>query len=146
MGQPHGALESVTGQPSSPHVLIVDDDTDIREVLDLIFREEGYTTTTCATSKVALTVLQSQPVHLLITDLRLPGGGGGGLIRHVAATPEPRPQVILLTAMRATNVPAEVAVLQTIGGRIITKPFDVEALLTCARELTGWPGSGTSSK
>lgn len=143
MNQQTGAPDQAEETPSGPHVLIVDDDADIREVEDLIFREDGFTTTACATSKDALVVLQSRTVHLLVTDLRLPGGDGGGLIRHVAAMPDPRPSVILLTAMRATNVPAETAALQAIGGRILSKPFDVEVLIAAARELTGWPGTST---
>ena len=142
MDQRYGTLDASTGQTSGPHVLIVDDDSDIREVLDLIFREDGFTTSTCSTSKAALAVIQSRGVHLLITDLRLPGDDGGSLIHYVAEAPEPRPGIILLTAMRTVNVPAEIAALHAIGGRVITKPFDVESLLACARELTGWPGSG----
>lgn len=142
MSQRNGTADQSEAQPAGPHVLVVDDDPDIREVVELILREDGFTTSTCATSTAALVVLQSKPVHLLITDLRLPGGDGGTLIRYVAAKSAPRPGVILLTAMRAANVPEETTLLRGIGGRILSKPFDVDVLLTTARELTGWPGAG----
>ncbi len=141
----HGAHGQLETQLSAPHVLIVDDDPDIREVVELIFREDGFTTITCSTGNAALAILQSRPIHLLVTDLRLPGGDGGSLICHIAAAPEPRPAVILLTAMRAGNVPAEMDTLKALGGRIVTKPFDVDALLVTARELTGWHGPDARS-
>ncbi len=144
MSQRNGTPEQSEEQPSGPHVLIVDDDPDIREVVELILHEDGFTTTTCASSKAALVILQSTSIHLLITDLRLPGGDGGTLIRHIAAAQQPRPGVILLTAMRAANVSGETVLLQNIGGRVLSKPFDVEVLLATARELTGWPGTGSS--
>lgn len=143
MDRRHGAHDQPEARTSIPHVLIVDDDADIREVVDLIFREDGFTTSTCSTAKAALSILQSQHVDLLVTDLRLPGGNGGGLIRHIAALSEPRPKVILLTAMRAGGPPGELAELHALGGRVVNKPFDVEVLLVAARELTGWPGPGS---
>lgn len=142
MDQAHGAKNhDPAGQARAPHVLIVDDDADIRAVIELIIVEDGFTTSTCATSKAALAVLQTQPVNLLVTDMRLPGGDGSTLIRHIAGMPEPRPSLILLTAMRTLDGFAEFATLHALGGRVVTKPFDVDTLLAIARELTGWPGA-----
>lgn len=143
MDQSHGAQNHhPSGHGGAPHVLIVDDDADIRTVIELIFAEDGFITNACATSDAALTVLQAQPVNLLITDMRLPGGDGSTLIRHIAGMPEPRPGIILLTAMRTLDGFAELATLHALGGRVVTKPFDVDALLAIARELTSQPGGG----
>lgn len=143
MDQPHDAPDrEAPGQGGAPHVLIVDDDADIREVVELIFIEDGCSAITCATSKAALAILQAQHVNLLVTDLRLPGGDGANLIRYIAAMPEPRPGIILLTAMRTLDALPERATLQALGGRVIAKPFDVDMLLAIGRELTGWPGAG----
>lgn len=141
MNQPHDAPNRGAAGPSStPHVLIVDDDADIRAVLEMIFTEDGYTASTCDACDAALHVLQTHAISLLVTDLRLPGGGGTGLIHHIAAAPEPRPNIIVLTAMRSLDAIAELTLLRDLGGRVVTKPFDMETLLAIAHELTGWPG------
>lgn len=141
MNQPHDAPNRrAAGPRDTPHVLIVDDDADIRAVLEMIFTEDGYAATACDTGDAALDVLQTRTISLLVTDLRLPGGGGTKLIRYIAAAPEPHPGIIVLTAMRSLDAIAELATLQALGGRVVTKPFDMEPLLAIAHELTGWPG------
>lgn len=121
-----------------PCVLIVDDDADILDVLEMLLTDDGFRAVPCNTTEAALTMLSAEPIELLITDLRLVGGSGLDLIRHVQTLPGAVPGLIVLTA--AGPAQAELKQIEQIGARIITKPFDIDDLLAAARKVTGWPG------
>jgi DNA-binding response OmpR family regulator len=58
------------------HILIVDDEANIRLTLSALLEDEGYAVTTAASGEAALAVLDTQPFDLLLVDLRLPGIDG----------------------------------------------------------------------
>ena len=121
-------------------MLIVDDSTDILEVLDTIFTEEGYSVATRSTFDAALTALGSEPLDLLITDLRLPQGSGIELIRHVQQRMPRPPGIILLTAARYASIDEhEERMLRTMRVQLVAKPFDVDHLMNVVHEMIG-PG------
>src|SRR5690606_3377048 len=59
-----------------PHLLVLDDDEAIREVLAEIAREHGFSVAQAATMKDAMIQLQRQQPDLVLTDVRLPGASG----------------------------------------------------------------------
>src|SRR5512134_3562325 len=79
------------------HILIVDDDAEIRSLLGDYQRKNGYRTTVAADGKAMRTVLARGKVDLIVLDLMLPGEDGLSLCRDLrakSATP-----IIMLTAM-----------------------------------------------
>lgn len=134
------AYAGETPPMTPPHVLIVDDDSDILDVLEMLFTDDGFQAVCCGTSEAARSVLATQVVQLLITDLRLVGGTGLDLIQHARTLYGNQPGVIVLTAMGPTHATAELEQVGQLGARIIAKPFDIDDLLSAARALTGWPG------
>jgi two-component system nitrogen regulation response regulator NtrX len=96
------------------HVLIVDDEAEIRESLGEILEEEGYAVTTTATGAEGLVLLRDSPYEVVLLDIWLPDRDGLevlGEIRQLA--PELRPEVIIIsghgtieTAVRATKLGA----------------------------------------
>ena len=79
------------------HVLIVDDEMNIRRVLAAMLKRDGYEVTTAADGEQALAVLQKTPVHVVVTDLVMPKVGGMELLKRVGAD-YPDVPVILITA------------------------------------------------
>src|SRR5690606_30568962 len=77
---PRGMLKSLLvclcNGEEMPHLLVLDDDEAIREVLAEIAREHGYSVAQAATMKDALIQLQRQQPDLVLTDVRLPGASG----------------------------------------------------------------------
>ncbi len=65
------------------HILAVDDEDAIRELLYKILSMEGYKCSTAESAETALTVLEKEPVDVVITDLRMPGLGGMNLLEIV---------------------------------------------------------------
>jgi len=107
------------------HVLIVDDELNIRRVLAAMLKREGYEVTTAADGEQALAVLQRAPVHVVVTDLVMPRMGGLDLLKRVAAD-YPDVPVIVITAH--ASVDTAVAALKSGAFDYITKPFEQDEL------------------
>lgn len=137
MEQPH----AMSTRHAPPRVVIAEDDEGIRDVLEMLFTEAGFQVTICASLDRARDALQTQPTHLLISDLRLGSSAHAGLdlVRDARRRVPSAPQAILLTGMLPSMIPAEVKVLEALGGHLMGKPFDIDSLLDLAHELTGWP-------
>jgi len=96
------------------HILIVDDEEEIRNSLEEILREEGYGVATAADSAEALTLLRDAPYDVVLLDIWLPDRDGLDVltdIRQLAA--ESRPEVVIIsghgtieTAVKATKLGA----------------------------------------
>jgi two-component system, NtrC family, response regulator AtoC len=107
------------------HVLIVDDEINIRRVLAAMLKREGYEVTTAADGEQALQVLEKTPVHVVVTDLVMPRLGGMELLRRVAAE-YPDIPAIVITAHG--SVDSAVAALKAGAFDYITKPFEQDEL------------------
>jgi nitrogen regulation protein NR(I) len=107
------------------HVLIVDDELNIRRVLAAMLKREGYEVTTAADGEQALAVLQRTPIHVVVTDLVMPRLDGLGLLGRVAAD-YPDVPVIVITAHG--SVDTAVAALKSGAFDYITKPFEQDEL------------------
>jgi two-component system, NtrC family, nitrogen regulation response regulator NtrX len=99
------------------HVLIVDDETDIRESLEAILREDNYTVTTAGTAQEALTLARDADFAAVLLDIWLPDGDGLDVLAQIrGSAAEPRanaPEVIMISghgtieaAVRATKLGA----------------------------------------
>ncbi len=107
------------------HVLIVDDELNIRRVLAALLRREGHEVSTAADGEQALAILQRAPVHVVVTDLVMPKLDGLGLLTRVA-TDYPDIPVIVITAHG--SVDSAVQALKAGAFDYITKPFEQEDL------------------
>lgn len=88
-----------------PVLLIVDDEKSTRSVLCAAL-EDDYEVYPAANGKAARAILETEPVDLLLTDLRLGGESGMDLIDHAVSLPQP-PLCIMMTAYGSADVAAE---------------------------------------
>jgi signal transduction histidine kinase len=116
----------------APTVLIVEDEAYVRMLAVEAVREEGYKMIDESDGKAALAILESDlEVDLMITDVRLPGVNGYQLAKAGMAR-RPNLKVILLTGFAQESVPEE---LMLAGAKFLYKPYDVNDLMSCARDL-----------
>lgn len=83
-----------------PHVLLIEDDTSVRDGMELVLRRHGYDVDTAATGEQALALLDGQrgaAVELVVLDLMLPGMDGFEVCRRIRTRTTTLP-VIMLTA------------------------------------------------
>src|ERR1700720_3578457 len=70
----------------APHVLVLDDDADIRRILVEYLGENGFRVTATANGAETLKILDMEPVDVLLLDLRLQGESGMDIARRIRET------------------------------------------------------------
>ena len=115
-----------------PKVLVVDDEPNIRELVQVALNFHGFAVTTSATGEDALQLTEAYRPDLIVLDVLLPDIDGFEVCRRLRSVANDVP-VIFLTARDAT---ADTVTGLTIGGDdYITKPFSVEALIARVRAV-----------
>jgi CheY-like chemotaxis protein len=116
--------EQRRGAPAT--ILVVDDETGIRELIRKILRRERYRVLEAGSAEEALAAAQGQTVDLLITDVMLPGMHGPELARRMQQA-APRLKILFISGFTGEErVPA--------GARFLAKPFTLAVLLERVRE------------
>ncbi len=113
-------------------VLIVDDDADLRETLAEIVQKAGYTTDIAASGEEALEKTGSEKFDIIMLDLIMPGIRGTDLLMLLKKR-TPKTKVIMMTAF--ATVQNAVDAIQKGASDYITKPFNIEELLTTIRRI-----------
>lgn len=109
-----------------PHILIVDDEAAVRDMVSDALRFAGFEVSVAANAVDALnTVLKEQP-DLLVVDINMPGMNGHELLQHLRQQSNHTP-VILLTARQAFEDMADG--LRSGADDYVRKPFRLEELL-----------------
>ncbi|MEK6806354.1 MAG: sigma-54 dependent transcriptional regulator [Pseudomonadota bacterium] len=110
---------------NAAHILVVDDEADIRALLEITLSRMGHRTQAAATLNEAREHLAEHRFNLCITDMRLPDGDGLQLIAHIQKQHAQLP-VAVLTAYGS----AQMAVDSLKAGAFdfVTKPLDLAAL------------------
>jgi two-component system, NtrC family, response regulator HydG len=102
------------------HILVVDDQRNMRVATTLVLGGEGYTVFDAATGEEALAVLGQERVDLLLTDLKMEPMDGLTLLQR-AREASPRLPVIVMTAFG--SIESAVEAMRQGAYDYITKPF-----------------------
>jgi two-component system response regulator FlrC len=116
--------------PLIESVLIVEDDTALREALIDTLRSAGITTIGANDAAMALAMLETEEVALVISDVQMPGSNGHELLASIKSL-RPDLPVVLMTAYG--TVEHAVAAMREGATDYIIKPFDAQALIDLAR-------------
>jgi DNA-binding NtrC family response regulator len=112
-------------------ILIVDDDENIRKVLETILEDEGYTVESVDTAKKAIEKSEKAFYNLALIDVRLPDMEGVELLAKMRDT-KPKMRKIIITGYPTLH--NAVAAVNKGADAYVMKPFDVEKLLQIIRE------------
>jgi DNA-binding NtrC family response regulator len=111
--------------PSRGRILIVDDEVNARSALSEILREEGYATETAADGFKALGKIEDFAPDVVLTDLKMPGLDGIGLMEK-ARDRAPGTTFVVMTAFG--TISSAVEAVQKGAYHYLTKPLDFQAL------------------
>lgn len=106
-------------------VLIVDDELNIRRILQAAFDKAGWHAMTAEDAGEALRMVDVEQVDCVLTDVTMPGASGYELQKEISARCPDLP-VIIMTAFG--TIPQAVQAVRSGAYDYITKPFDLEAL------------------
>ena len=110
---------------SKKHLLVVDDEPNIRRILQVAFEKAGYEVTIAEDAAQALQFIQEKTPDCVLSDVTMPGMNGHELLRTIKASHESLP-VIIMTAFG--TIPAAVNAIREGAFEYVTKPFDLESL------------------
>jgi two-component system OmpR family response regulator len=114
-----------------PHILIVDDDRQIRQRLAKFLREHGLSVSEAGNGREMTSLLQRGQIDLVVLDIMMPGDDGLTLCRQLRA--ETMMPIILLTALSADT--DRIVGLELGADDYVTKPFNPRELLARIRAL-----------
>jgi DNA-binding NtrC family response regulator len=111
---------------SKGSILVVDDESEIREGLEMLLSSEGYGVSSAETGESGLAKIGEHPFDLLLLDVSLPDGNGLDLLREIRRR-DPLLSVVLITAYGSIDM----ARAAFKGGALdfITKPWSNDELL-----------------
>jgi two-component system response regulator PilR (NtrC family) len=129
-------------QNDNPRVLVVDDEADIRVLLDMTLARMGLGCDCAATVTEARQYLQDNDYRLCLTDMRMPDGDGLELVRHIEAE-HPALPVAVITAHGSTE--NAVAALKAGAFDYLSKPVSLAQLRTLVKSALALPESKMAS-
>jgi two-component system OmpR family response regulator len=109
------------------HILVVDDDHDIREMVADYLRKNGFRTSLAADGREMRAILDTNAVDLIVLDLMMPGDDGLVLSRNLRASKHKAIPVIMLTAR--DDATDRIIGLEMGADDYVTKPFAARELL-----------------
>jgi two-component system response regulator PilR (NtrC family) len=108
-----------------PHALVVDDEPDIRELVEITLRRMDVETTSAESLSEAIALSARVTVDLCLTDMRLPDGNGIDLVRHMQSH-HPTVPVAMITAHG--NMDSAIEALKAGAFDFVSKPVDLQVL------------------
>jgi len=127
--KPAGSVPS-----KKPQVLIIDDDPGQRSLLVSFLGSQGIETIAVDSGEKALEVLRTEPVSMMISDVRMPGMSGLETLRRAREVNTTLP-VLLVTAY--ADVREAVGAMRDGAVNYLTKPIDLDELLQSVQHATG---------
>jgi two-component system response regulator PilR (NtrC family) len=124
--------------PRGAQVLVVDDEPDIRELLELTLVKMGLGVASAGSIAEAKERLKDERYDLCLTDMRLPDGEGLELVRHIAGLTTDLPVAVITAYGSAENA---VAALKAGAFDYVSKPVGLEQLRALVRSALSLPAA-----
>ena len=120
---------------AADHVLIVDDDADIRHLTASYLRQNGLHCSTAANGKEMMAALASQRVDLVVLDVMMPGDDGLTLCRNLRASGQAHAQLPILMLTARGDDTDRIVGLEMGADDYMAKPFVPRELLARIRAI-----------
>ena len=130
-------------EPVAAAVLVVDDEADIRELLELTLLRMGLAVESAASLAEAHALLKAKRFDLCLTDMRLPDGAGLDLVRHIGEHCGDLPVAVITAYGSAENA---VAALKAGAFDYLSKPVSLEDLRTLVKSALKLPQPLSAAK
>jgi DNA-binding response OmpR family regulator len=117
---------------ASKHILVVEDDADIADLLRLNLADEGYAVAVAPDGETAIAQLGAANWHAVILDLMLPGMDGMAVCRHIRTLPHYTPIIIVSAKSAETE---RILGLEQGADDYITKPFSLQEVKARVKAL-----------
>src|SRR5690348_1495711 len=137
-----GTSQTVVLAHELPHILLVEDDPFVRDILEIYLAKEGYHVATAGDGQEMRERLAQHPISLVLMDVRLPGEDGFTLTRYLRE--QHRVAIIILTTRHETV--DRVVGLECGADDYIIKPFEEREVLARIRSVLRRVGVSQESR
>ncbi|MBC7648154.1 MAG: sigma-54-dependent Fis family transcriptional regulator, partial [Vitreoscilla sp.] len=120
---PNATPHAVTSHPQPAHILVIDDEPDLRTLYELTLLREGYRVEAAGNLAQARQLLKDVQFDAIITDMRLPDGLGLELLREMVKAQRTERCVVITAHGSADNA---VEALKAGAFDYLTKPVDLK--------------------
>jgi len=116
-----------------PTILIIEDEPKMRRLLEMNLGDDGFKTLSAGDAETGLKLLASEPVHLVLTDLKLPGISGLEFLQ-TAKQQNPALPIVVMTAFGSVETAVEA--MKAGASDYVLKPFSLaEMRMVVHKEL-----------
>jgi two-component system, OmpR family, response regulator len=123
--------DTAASSPASSHLLVVDDDAEITQIISRYFSSKGFHVSTAGDGRQMRKILDDEQIDIVVLDLGLPGEDGFSLTRHLR---EHWHGPVIIVTGRGESVDRVVG-LELGADDYVTKPFDLRELLARVRSV-----------
>src|SRR5437870_3303846 len=106
----------------TPNLLVIDDDATVREQLERLYTQSGYSVVTVSSTEEGIARLAEEDIDFAITDIKLPGMDGVQLISYIHQN---LPDVTVIAITGYSDIETAVNVLKLGASDFMVKPFDL---------------------
>jgi DNA-binding NtrC family response regulator len=125
------------GDGSMAHILVIDDDGQVRFLMERWLKKAGHTAAVAADGRAGMRMVSSERPDLVITDLFMPEEDGLEFIRKLQGLRPDLPIIAISGGMSAVSM-SFLPVAEKLGAiRTFEKPVNMQELLSAVRELLG---------
>jgi DNA-binding NtrC family response regulator len=114
-----------------PTILIIEDEAKLRRLLELNLGDDGFKTLSAGDAETGLKLLASEPVHLALTDLKLPGMSGIEFL-HKAKEQNSALPIVVMTAFGSVETAVEA--MKAGASDYVLKPFSLAEIRIVVRK------------
>jgi PAS domain S-box-containing protein len=130
---PDDGFEEPASRGGNETILVVEDNSGLRRIVVRQLSEAGYHVLEAPDAEAAMVFIDSpEPIHLLLTDVVMPGAMDGRDLARVAAARRPSLRVLLTSGFPDARWGSSVA---RTGSRLLSKPYRKEELRRAVREV-----------
>ncbi|MFO7891952.1 MAG: response regulator [bacterium] len=130
---------------SKDYILIIEDETDIQELIQFNLEKEGYRVTSTLTGEEGISQIKTSPPDLVLLDLMLPGIDGFEVCRRLKSDDETKKILIVMITAKGEESDI-VAGLELGADDYITKPFKPRILIARIRSVLRRAGKDFSEE
>ena len=114
-----------------PTILIIEDEAKMRRLMELNLGDDGFKTLSAGDAETGLKMLATEPVHLVLTDLKLPGMSGLEFLQ-TAKQQNPALPVVVMTAFGSVETAVEA--MKAGASDYVLKPFSLAEMRMVVRK------------
>ncbi len=119
-------------------IVFVDDDADIRRIVELRLTMAGYRILTASDGEAGLQLIRTEKPRVAMLDLMMPRKHGFAVCQEIRGDPELRNVYVIVGSVK--TYASDIRRAKELGADLyLTKPYDLEALVRTLQEVTGVP-------